>query len=1024
MKIIFILFLASLSLFSKSNESCYTVQLMSKFNSKKNLELLHQRSFPNRCKLMEIGKSLTVRCGCFEKYVEAKEELPKFKKDYKIAVIATTYKYRFDDSIVEKSILNILKPQKNPLKKRAKDKRDEELRLILQVFLYKNDLKNAYKVAKLGYKTYSNSYYWNQKMAEISKWTSHSALSMKHLRNMYNIQRNSKIEKELIAYGTSTYQYEEIEPLVINRARANPSEKNIDLMLLVYKKIGSPEKVIAVLDEQYKKDKTNTMLLSKSLSLSLEMGDLILAKKYVDKIEKNKPYSKKDSALIARYYYVTHDIQTAYQSLSYVRKDENTHLKESVKYYELKSDLGWYLQYNKASAEASKSLMDMNQSRLIDYERVSFVYQKTDPKLASYATKYAYEKYKLSYLFYSYANSAINSQNYDELNALLNDMESESRPIIEESLYWMIKAKVYGHYKKRALEREALNKAASLEPDNYQIKLELLWLYMDLKDNEKLTYLLEDMSEKSDLDRSYYLPLASAYFSLNNINMASYYTNELILNDDPIIKRVEFKFLQAYIYQIQNNENAFINYMQDIESQLRYDAKENPKLKKQNNYLSSYLRAAIFVLNPDKFEKRLKKAKKYLSKKNYREISYSWAMKNSAYEKTVRIYHKMDKKELWVQFSNAIVFQNHSKIENLLDIYLHSLSMGDAAQVSQSDGQTALSQTITFETLLKNEKNQNAYIQHLDLSKIRTDKFSSTLSYYDRNPLLQKYIVLKNQIYLQSSFYLYNEFSYYKNSSLEERLLSKVPRYKLEVSTALKKLYKRGFLTGVISYHEAIQSYIEFQLEGNYRLSTDLYAGIKIGKNVDALESTQLLLGGKKDLLTLEFSWHILNSVLINSFYEYSHYQSQDKVNLGSSHYSKVTLSKEIKYGYPDMKVDFFYERGIYNETFGSRGVIDKMQSKSYVTLPQDFYNVGVHLYYGLANSDLYTRVWRPYLEFYPYYNSAIENYTYGFVAGYGGKIWHQDHLVFGASYSDSINGVGGSVLELFINYKFMYYHP
>ena len=51
-------------------------------------------------------------------------------------------------------------------------------------------------------------------------------------------------------------------------------------------------------------------------------------------------------------------------------------------------------------------------------------------------------------------------------------------------------------------------------------------------------------------------------------------------------------------------------------------------------------------------------------------------------------------------------------------------------------------------------------------------------------------------------------------------------------------------------------------------------------------------------------------------------------------------------------------------------------------------------------------------------------SFSYGFNIGYGGKVWHQDHLIIGAAYTDSVNGIGGSILELFLKYEFMYYHP
>ena len=79
------------------SDTCYTVQLLSTNSSKNNTKMLEGREYPDECKLMEIGSTLTVRCGCFEKIDTAQKELPKFKSKYKEAVVASTYKYRFDD---------------------------------------------------------------------------------------------------------------------------------------------------------------------------------------------------------------------------------------------------------------------------------------------------------------------------------------------------------------------------------------------------------------------------------------------------------------------------------------------------------------------------------------------------------------------------------------------------------------------------------------------------------------------------------------------------------------------------------------------------------------------------------------------------------------------------------------------------------------------------------------------------------------------------------------------------------------
>ncbi|MBE0491336.1 MAG: tetratricopeptide repeat protein [Sulfurospirillum sp.] len=1044
MKTVILILFAFISLFAQSEETCYTVQLISMNNSSKNLNVLQGRTYPKNCKTMEIGNMLTVRCGCFENISLVNTEKKTLQKKYRAAAVASTYKYRFDEdkkdlkvsAIREESMEQINQEIKNAKKvqKIAQEKKfialndvpsdDEELRLMLQIFLGKSDLESAYVVATKGYKKNPNSYYWNQKMAEISQWTNRSAKSMKYLKFMYEVNYDPVIEQKLIEYGSTFYQYEEIEPLVVKKALREPTEKNIDLMILIYKEMGEPEKVVKVLETQYYKDTSNRLLLAKILELSLEMGNLELIQKFVNILEPNKPYSKKEASLIARYHYITNNIAIAYKSLMDIDALEAVDEHENIKYYQLKSDLGWYLQENVSAATASKYLMDIGKARFVDYERVSFVFQEKDPELAARAVKKAYNEHKLSYLFYSFANKALNLKQYDVLNELIEEFDAKQAVFLQESLYWIIKSKVYAHYEKRDLEKIALLKALESEPDNYQIKLTLLWFFMDINDTQNVKIILTDMTEDQELDSSFYLPIASAYFYLHDINRASYYTQKLLALNDSTTELNQFKFLQAYIYQIQNNEPAFMSYMYKIVSDLKEKAELRPDLKKEDEYLSNYLRAGMHVWDSDKFEEKLDKAKKYLREENYNEIAYSWAVTNGAYEKSFKIYHKMNKKELWVRLSNDTIAQDHTRIENLLDLYLESLSMGDAAQASYKDGQKSLSQTITFESLLKNDNSQNAYIQHRDLSKERSDLFEAKLSNSNRDPLLQQSTQLQNRTYLQQGYYLYSEFDYFANTTLDKKILPTVPKHTLEADLSLRKIYDRGYLQGHIEFHDSMQSYIGFSLLSHYRWSTDISTNITFAKNANALESTQLLLGGKKDMLSLSLLWSILDSTSVEFLHENNSYASQDKVDLGTGNYSRLSLSHQIRNGYPDMRIGLFYDVGTYNEASGSKGIIDRLQIENNLVLPENFYNIGVNFAYGMANSEAYTRVWRPYFEIYSYYNEPLEDYTYGGIVGYGGKVWHQDHMSIGASYTNSVNGIGGSVFEIFLKYQFMYRHP
>ena len=1025
-RLVFTLLIIHSSLYSNTKETCLSVQLFSRKDTK-SIEGLKASDYPKECKAMIVGTAFALRCGCYKEKSDAQKALKELQEEYKQARVVTTYKYRFDNNTpsIEKALPLTPKQRQSKVVRTGLSKPQEELKLILQVFLYKGDLENAYKVASMGYKMNPNSYYWNQKMAEICKWTNRSARSMKHLRFMYEKKYDKKIEEELIQYGTESYQYEQIEPLVVSKAHHNPTEKNVDLMILVYKKIGTPEKVVAVLENEYKRDPQNNMFLTKALALSLEMEDMELASKYVAMIEAQKPYSQKDAALISNYYYVNHDIESAYKSLHFVDTLNIKSREDNVRYYELKSDLGWYLQDNINAAKASQTLIELQSARLVDYERVAYVNKDIDPKLATIAEKKAYKKFRLSYLFYSYANNAMAREEYEDLREVLDEIDKEkSSPLRGEALYWIVKSKVYAHFKEKSLQKESVLRAMEMSPDNMEIKLLLIYYYIEADNHEELKIVLTDMSETPNLDLSYYFPIASAYFYLGDVNRASMYTQKLINAQSKLVDSIEFKFMQAYIYQSKNNQNAFQKIMIEIEDSLKKEAKKTPELKRQDRFLSNYLRAAIHVLDADAFRKKLKKAKQYLSKQNYDDISYSFAIRHEAYEKSRKIYHQMDKKELWLIFSNNLLFNNHSEIENLLSSDLEGLAMGDASQAAYKDGQKALSQSVAYEGLLHNDDNQNAYIQHLDISKERSDKLSVKLAYNNRDPLLRKYTQVNNVSYLHNGNYFLIGADYYLNSSLDEKLLINEPPTSKDAMLGYKTVFDKGHSIFEVSYYDSMDRYYGYSFLLNYRMSTDLVANVSLAKNENAIESIPLLLGGNRDKASLNIIWSILNSTSISFSYEKYRYHSQDKLYLGEGEYKIVSLNYQIRNGYPDMKAGLFYDTGKYKESDGSKGVIELLQREAYAVLPEDFYSIGAIFSYGMVNSDNYTRVWRPYAEISTAYSSVSEDYTYNVHVGIGGKILHQDHLSIGASYSESISGIGTQSYEIYLNYRFFYTGP
>lgn len=111
MKVLFLLLLSISITYANSNDTCYSVQLTS-FKFKKNSTYdFAAHNYPKSCKLISFSDINSVRCGCYEKYHDARVALKKLAKKYVKPLIVRTYKYRF-----QKKIKKVLKTiHKEPL---------------------------------------------------------------------------------------------------------------------------------------------------------------------------------------------------------------------------------------------------------------------------------------------------------------------------------------------------------------------------------------------------------------------------------------------------------------------------------------------------------------------------------------------------------------------------------------------------------------------------------------------------------------------------------------------------------------------------------------------------------------------------------------------------------------------------------------------------------------------------------------------------------------------------------------------
>ena len=897
----------------------------------------------------------------------------------------------------------------------------EEMRLLYITFVYAGDLKNAIEVAGIALLRYPDSIYWNEKMAEVLQWSGRSDEAIKYMKKLYALTHKESIAGKIVAYDLSAYHYEEALRFVKSRYEHTKDPKDLELLLFLYQKVAEPEKAADLLFARYESTKQKNYLIQ-ALRIALQMGDMQRAQRYVKMLQKLRPYTYEQSLLLANYFYVRRDIHQAYETILQAKPSTKSQSKHYLKeYLYVKSDLGWFFQDIGNAVDASMHSIEMHAGRQVDYERALYYYKNKDAKMTMMLAREGYERFGLRYLFFTYADTALKEHRYQELARYMQKIGQKDAKLASEPMFLFVRYELLNALgqKERALAVVAQLLDAQNTPTTLQTTL--LWSLMDHKDTKLLEEVLVKLRER-DVSPALYFPMASAYLYLGDVDAANYFADLLVRSDAPVTNSVEFLFLQAYIYQAQARKGLFMTTMRRIVDKMQERLRQNPALAQDSTFMATYLRAAMYVEPAERFEKRLQQAKSILKPKAYREIAYSFAAKRGASSRAHFEAMQNRGRTLWIAFSDALARYKSARVQTMLHRYFDLLAKGDAVEAADQSGQRALAQSIAYWYMQHNRRDEQGQLRYIELVKKRSDMTNAKAAWYRRENLQADYLQLRNENYIANGWSFQEGLRLASGlSSLSDTELYNLPSSLFYGYAGVAKMLDRGKATLLATYHNKLAGYMGLEARVDYNLRRDLSLRFGAAVNKDALETTSLLVGGKKDSVSGQMVISPLPSSSLELYAELNRYKSDDDVALGSGLYYRAALMHTYHSAYPDVEFGAVIEGGSYTQKSGTHGLIDTIQPQDFAVLPQNYLSVGPMFSCGMQKRYLYTREWRPYCQGGVFYNSENSDFNYALEAGMGGRLYRQDHLSVGASYSEFVRGVNDKVLEFYLDYEFYY---
>jgi len=237
---------------------------------------------------------------------------------------------------------------------------------------------------------------------------------------------------------------------------------------------------------------------------------------------------------------------------------------------------------------------------------------------------------------------------------------------------------------------------------------------------------------------------------------------------------------------------------------------------------------------------------------------------------------------------------------------------------------------------------------------------------------------------------------------------------------------QKNWLLGV-GRRDGLESFTTARLTGNWNQEGRIQYTGTIGYNQPADESSQLRVGGMKDVAELGATWRLGLREFIGGRVQYNHFYGQDRTALGHGTVFDVEAGYRIRTQYPDYTVRIVGTRGIYSTNGGTLSPTlqrllppDDDEANPTFYMPQSFTQAGVLFGFGTDLIDDYTRKWRPFMEVGALYDTRAGHNFRGQL-GVAGSVLGNDHLSLFVSHDTAARTTGTPLTQVGLRYRWLY---
>ncbi|MDR5808994.1 tetratricopeptide repeat protein [Caballeronia sp. LZ019] len=223
----------------------------------------------------------------------------------------------------------------------------------------------------------------------------------------------------------------------------------------------------------------------------------------------------------------------------------------------------------------------------------------------------------------------------------------------------------------------------------------------------------------------------------------------------------------------------------------------------------------------------------------------------------------------------------------------------------------------------------------------------------------------------------------------------------------------------------ALDDFTTFRVDGTLFEQQTLGFNYALGVNQAATETSQLIVGGMKDLVSVGFNYRPDPHVFVGGRVEYDRFHGQDRSFLGTGTVVDFNAGYKLRADYPDYTIRAVFTHGQYSASGNPGGQLARLlPAGTPLTasqfMPQSFTQEGVLFSFGDDLPEGYTRAWRPFFAAGPIHDSN-QGWTAQVRVGFAGSVFGNDQALVYYEHAGATAGRTQAFTEYGVRYRWLY---